>query len=456
MKDFFKKIGKPMFYQLPRKIREQIRHPELLRLLQLHHEEELLPYEVRRERQFIRLKEMITYAYVHTRYYRNLFDEYGIVLSQIQDFTDVRKIPVLTKDIVRDHLEDMVADCVPRHRRIYVTTGGSTGKPLGFYVSPEVDIRRLSFEWLHWNHMGYQFGDRSVFLRGRVLKDNWFSYEKENDFLVLSTFKMREDILDQYLEKIEAYNPKVIQGYPSALEILAKYMQKNGYALRHKISAISTSSEILYPEQKKLIEEAFQAKVFDKYGNSEQVGVIGACRDGIYHEFMEHSYLEYLHEDGSEAEAGDTGEIIGTSFINDVVPFIRYKTGDMVHLSSSLTNRCTCEISSRLIERIEGRWSGDVMVTKNGNLISVTAMNTHSNIFDHAERIQYYQDTKGVVVLKIVKGKGYTDNDERAIRDEMYTKFQDQVDLHLEYVEEIPRTSRGKYKYLDQRLKDIR
>ena len=93
MKDFFKKIGKPMFYQLPRKIREQIRHPELLRLLQLHHEEELLPYEVRRERQFIRLKEMITYAYAHTRYYRNLFDEYGIVLSQIQDFTDVRKIP---------------------------------------------------------------------------------------------------------------------------------------------------------------------------------------------------------------------------------------------------------------------------------------------------------------------------------------------------------------------------
>lgn len=452
----FRGIAKSCFNRLPVKWQAMYRHPGLLQQIKELHELENKPYEDRQSYQLREVQRLVKYAYEHTRYYHRIFDEHGIKPADIQSLADMKRIPILRKSDVRENLQDMVSDIVPKNERIYVTTGGSTGKPLGFYISRQVDTRRLAFEWLHWNHMGYKMGEACVFLRGRVLpQGKWFSYEPNNNFLVLSTFMMQDNILPDYIDKINQFAPVVIQAYPSAISILARYMLANGIALKKPVKAISTSSEILYPEQKMLIEKAFRAPVYDKYGNCEQVGVIGMQSDGLYHEFMEHSYLEYLDENNLPAGEGENARIVGTSLINDVVPFIRYETGDMVKLHK---NKCSGNVDrpSTLIDSIQGRWSGDVMVTKNGNLISVTAMNTHSNIFDHTHRIQYYQDTKGIVVLKIVKTDEYSEADEEKIRKELQTKFQNQVDLHIEYVDDIPRTKRGKYLYLDQRLKGIK
>lgn len=448
-----------IFNILPFPCKEECRHPGLIKQIKKFHMLEQKAYYERREYQLKKVQQLIAYAYAHTRYYRNLFDLHGIKPSDIKSLDDMKKIPVLTKDIVRDNLKDMISDIVPANKRIYVTTGGSTGKPLGLYISKDVDTKRLAFEWLHWNHMGYKMGDACVILRGRVLPEGkWFSYEENNNFLVLSTFLMKEDLLSHYLDKIDEFSPVVIQAYPSAIVILAKYMLTNGRYLTNPIKAVSTSSEILYKEQKDLIERAFKAPVYDKYGNCEQVGVIGMQEDGYYHEFMEHSYLEYLDENNQDAYSGEMARIVGTSLINDVVPFIRYETEDMVKLHEDFRRILCSEDNDRtsiLIDSIQGRWRGDVMVTKNGNLISVTAMNTHSNIFDHAKRIQYYQDTEGVVILKLVKNEEYTQDDEAKIINELQTKFQHQVELHIEYVDYIPRTNRGKYLYLDQRLKGL-
>lgn len=412
------------------------------------------PYEKRREYQMDQLRRMVSYAYKHTRYYRNLFDEHGISPKSIQDFSDIKKIPLLTKDIVKQNLEDMVSDAVPKRKLQYVTTGGSTGKPLGFYISRDVNRRRLVFEWLNWSFMDYRIGDRCAVLRGAVVKDGFFAYDPGENYLLLSTYDLREENIDAYLEKLVEFAPKIMRGYPSALEILARYIISKkkpvGWMLP-SLKAISTSSEVLRPDQKRLVEEAFSCPVFDKYGNSEQVGVIGMCDEGHYHEFMEHSYLEYLKEDACEADDGEIGEIIGTSFINDVVPFIRYKTGDEVLLAN--VEEGSCGIQSRRIERVEGRWHGESVKTKYGNLVSITALNSHSDIFDHAVRMQYYQDTPGVVILKIVRQPEYTEHDTEKIYAELNEKFKQQVDLHIEFVEEIPLTARGKYKYLDQRLK---
>ena len=451
----FRDIVKYGFDRLPVKWQEAYRHPGLMRQIKELHELENKSYAERKMYQLHKVRALIQYAYEHTRYYRKVFDKCGIKPQDIRTLDDIDRIPILTKSDVRENLQDMISDIIPENERIYVTTGGSTGKPLGFYISKQVDTRRLAFEWLHWNHMGYSLGDPCVFLRGRVLAPGkWFSYEKSNNFLVLSTFMMREDILSEYVNKIDEFAPVFIQAYPSAISILAEWMLANGKTLKKQIKAISTSSEILYPEQKTMIERAFQAPVFDKYGNCEQVGVIGMQADGLYHEFMEHSYLEYLDENNTKALPGSNARIIGTSLINNVVPFIRYETGDMVRLHKEICSGGNARPST-LIDSIQGRWFGDVMVAKNGNLISVTAMNTHSNIFDHTCRIQYYQDTKGVVVLKVVKTPEYTNEDEIRILDELQSKFQGQVDLHIEYVDDIPRTARGKYLYLDQRLKGI-
>ena len=412
-----------------------------------------LRYKQRLEYQLQELQRIISYAYQHTKYYHNLFDEYGIIPNQIQDFSDIKKIPFLTKDIVREHLAEMVSDIILPKNLQYVTTGGSTGRPLGFYITSEIDKQRLAFEWVNWNHMGYEMGMPCAVLRGAVIKDGWYSYDRGESYLILSTYDMLEENMEAYLEKLEEFSPLFLRGYPSALEIVARYILTHDIRTKYitSLKAISTSSEILLPIQKEIIEKAFQCSVFDKYGNSEQVGVIGMCREGTYHEFMEHSYLEYLNENGQPAKDGEFGEIVGTSFINDAIPFIRYRTGDRVLLAQE--QNCSCGLHSRVIDHVEGRWHGDSIQTKHGNLISITALNTHSDIFDHTVRIQYYQDTPGQVVLKIVRQAVYTEEDSKKIYAELSEKFKGQVELRLEFVDAIPLTPRGKYKYLDQRLK---
>jgi hypothetical protein CLOSPO_02323 len=421
-------------------------------LYKKYSELQYLPYDQRLEYQLRELQRVISYAYDHTRYYRNLFDEYGINPKQIQDFSDIKKIPILTKDMVRDHLSEMISDVIPKNRLQYVTTGGSTGKPLGLYITSEVNKKRLAFTWISWSFMGYKMGMPCAVLRGTVVRDGWFFYDRGENYLILSTYDMLEENIDAYIRKIEEFSPLFLRGYPSALEILARYMLRNKNILRKiNIKTIFTSSEVLIGEQKKLIEDAFCCPISDLYGNCEQVGFIATCKHGRYHEFMEHSYLEYLNENGESVENGEFGEIVGTSFINNAVPFIRYRTGDRVLLAQEQT--CSCGLHSRMIDHVEGRWHGDSIQTRYGNLISITALNTHSDIFDHTVRIQYYQDIPGQVVLKIVPRSNYTEEDSKKIYAELSEKFKDQVELRLEFVESIPLTPRGKYKYLDQRLK---
>lgn len=445
LKDGLRKI----YHFIPQSVRMGYKYHSFYRK---YSELQYLSYEQRLEYQLQELQGIVSYAYDHTRYYHNLFDEYGINPKQIQDFSDIKKIPILTKDMVRDHLSEMISDVIPKNRLQYVTTGGSTGKPLGLYITSEVNKKRLAFTWISWSFMGYKMGMPCAVLRGAVIRDGWFFYDRGENYLILSTYDMLEENIDAYIRKIEEFSPLFLRGYPSALEVLARYILRNKDVLRKiNIKTIFTSSEVLIGEQKKIIEDAFCCPISDLYGNCEQVGFIATCKHGRYHEFMEHSYLEYLNENGNLAKDGEFGEIVGTSFINNAVPFIRYRTGDRVLLAQEQT--CSCGLHSRMIEHVEGRWHGDSIQTRHGNLISITALNTHSDIFDHTIRIQYYQDTPGLVVLKIVRRSEYTEEDSKKIYAELSEKFKDQVELHLEFVESIPLTPRGKYKYLDQRLK---
>ena len=410
-----------------------------------------LPYEKRLENQLSELQAIVSYAYTHTKYYRKLFDEYGIDVKKIQDFSDMKAIPFLTKDILKEHMEDMISDCIPRKKLLYVMTGGSTGNPLGFYITKETDLRRLAFTWHSWRPWGYRMGMPCAVLRGAVVKGGWFHYDRGEKYLYLSTYDMVESNMGAYIDKLVEFSPPFLRGYPSALEILARYVLREGISLKGlKLKAIFTSSEVLLEEQRRVIEEAFDCPLGDLYGNCEQVGFIATCQHDNYHEYMEHSYLEYLKEDGSSAKNGEFCEIVGTSFINNAVPFIRYKTED--HALMGEGYQCSCGIQSRMIKYMQGR-TGDSLKTKYGNLISITALNSHSDIFEHTVRIQYYQEKEGIVILKIIPRSDYTEEDSKKIYAELGEKFKDQVELHLEFVDSIPLTPRGKYKYLDQRLK---
>jgi len=412
------------------------------------------------EYQMQQLSKLLHHAYKNVPYYRRIFDERGLKPKDIQDFDDLRKLPYLTKDIVRENFNNLIARNILEKDMEYVTTGGTSGKPLGFYIEKRTNLIRMAFEWREWNWMGYKFGDRCVVLRGNVVgrKENgrpaWWEYDVKNNYLILSTYDMTEENLSKYVQKIEEFKPMVIRGYPSALDILARFVKENNLKINVKrnIKAISTSSENLFSGQRLLIEKIFNCSIIDKFGNSEQTNIAGQCtkKEG-YHIFMEYGITELIGENGnSVSEEGQTGEIVGTGFTNYAFPLIRYRTEDF---GVRINKQCSCGRSGLpLLKEIKGRWYQERVVTKNGNYIPITALNTHSDIFDNVKQFQYYQDSLDKIILRIVRKDNYTDIDTQKILRELNEKLKNQVKSEIQFLSEIPRTDRGKYRFLVQKL----
>ena len=414
------------------------------------------------EYQMQQLSRLLDHAYENVPYYRRIFDERGLKPKHIQDFNDFRKLPYLTKDNVRENLHDLMARNIPEKGMQYVTTSGSTGIPLGLYIERKTNQVVMAFEWREWNWMGYKFGDRCAVLRGNVVKREengqkaWWEYDKANNYLILSTYDMTDYNLPYYARKIEEFKPRVIQGYPSALDILTRFIRDNNLTVNAQgnIIAISTSSENLYPAQRQMIEETFKCRVFDKYGNSEQVTILGECeRHEGYHDFMEYSYTEILDEDANPVtEDGIVGEIVGTAFTNYAMPFIRYKTGDLVEYT---THRCSCGRQLPLVKRIEGRVQ-DFIIDKNGGLMSLSGL--RSRILRDLQlstlrEFQFLQETLGELTIRAVKNHSCSDEKAEAYILDIFSKrLRGRCKLKVKFVEHIPRTQRGKFKFLIQKL----
>jgi len=101
---------------------------------------------------------------------------------------------------------------------------------------------------------------------------------------------------------------------------------------------------------------------------------------------------------------------------------------------------------------VKGRWYQERIVTRNGNYIPITALNTHSDIFNNVKQFQYYQDSLNKIVLRIVKKDAYTAAYTQKILRELKGKLRNQLELEIQFLTEIPRTDRGKYKFLVQKL----
>jgi len=336
------------------------------------------------------------------------------------------------------------------------TTTGTSGKPLGFWISSENSLFRQAMDERYQKWAGVH-GGTVVILRGNIVDGGdgggprWCRYEHGS--LVLSSFHMAEELLPRYVQAIVQYEPRWFFAYPTAIDVLARYILRSGARVneRGNIKAVVTSSETLYPGQRESIENAFECNVFDLYGNMEETARLGECdRHEGYHDFMEYGYTEIVDGNGNPVvEEGGVGEVVTTAFTNDAMPFVRYRTGDLAEWTQRM---CSCGRQLRLIRRIIGR-KQDFFVSKSGGLIPMLAMGTlDTEIYANVRQFRCYQDAPGRVTLRVVRRESYTQQDTDFIKRVLRQRLQDQVDVAVEFVDNIPLGPRGKYSFLEQRL----
>ncbi len=408
--------------------------------------------------QMQQLTHLLRHAYENVPYYRKVFDEHYIKPGNIQNFDDLRQIPYLTKQMIQENIEELVAGNFSKKKLEYITTGGSTGIPMGFYVEKGVtDAKEKAFMLAQWKRVGFVPGDRSAVLRGTVVRGvgpkKFWQYDPVDKTLIFSSYHMTEETLGEYVRKIREFSPAFIQAYPSAATILASYMKVEKVRPFKSVKAILCGSENLYPWQRELLENAFQCRVYSWYGHAEKAALAGECEKSCYyHIFPEYGFVELVGSDGEAVVNEDEmGEIVATGFNNYAMPLIRYRTMDLAVKSNA---KCDCGRNYPLFKKVEGRLQ-ELIVTRNGRLISMTAINMHSDVFDNVKQFQFYQEEKGKVVLNLVKRSTYTDRDDARIREELIKKLGRDMDLEIQFKDEILRTRNGKFRFLVQKLPTV-
>jgi phenylacetate-CoA ligase len=408
------------------------------------------------EYQLRQLHQLLTHAYDNVPYYSNVFRERGLTPRDIRDFDDLEKLPFLTKEIIRDNVEALKARNVAQDRFEYVTTGGTTGRPLGFYYEKGTSrAKEWAFMRTLWGRVGYKFTDKLVVLRSNVVKtaERGIYWESAllGRWLNLSSYHMNEATLPTYIARIRAFRPKFLWAFPSVVTILASFMKRHDVEPFSTVKAILCGSEAVYPWQRGLLENAFQCRVFSWYGHSEMGALAGECeKSSQYHLFPEYGITELLSTKGTVVRgANEQAEIVTTGFNNLAFPLIRYRTGDF---GAYTEDGCACHRNYRRLHSVEGRWLQELIIGQHGRIFPVTALNMHSDVYDNVEQFQFYQDREGELILNIVRGTNYTEADSQRICEELLKKLGSDTRLDLEFVDHISRTKAGKFKFVVQKL----
>ncbi|MDA3780395.1 MAG: hypothetical protein PF487_09300 [Bacteroidales bacterium] len=395
--------------------------------------------------QFNELKSLLVHCNETVPYYTNLFKKCGFDPEGFDSLEGLKKIPYLTKDIIRENLKELVS-VKYKNKLKYVTTGGSTGSPMGLYWHKGfTEAREQAFLWYLWGIKGINEYDKFVVLRGAIPPGGRNYYYQRKNKLLISAYQLNKENIPKIIKLIEKFKPSVIQGYPSALSILAKWMENNSYSIPYKLKVVLTSSENLLEFQEKLLIKVFGAQVYDLYGNTERTALINRCADNVYHINSFYGLVELVNN-GAEGE-----EIISTSFNNYAMPFIRYKTDDLVSVGNQ--NDCTCGSNMKTIKGIVGR-NQDMIYTKNKSEVTLTALifSQHFSAFSKIDKMQIEQNEIGKIIVKIkpFHDKQFQIEDEIEIINKMQKSCLGDIEIKIKYVDEIMLTNRGKYKFLIQ------
>ncbi len=432
-------------------------HSKYLIILRLLKEGRFDTIEKVEEFQLERLKEMIHYAYKYVPYYQRTFDEIGFRPDEFRTFQDLKKIPFLTKQIIRENREELISTEFPRKYLKVVKTGGTTGMPLEFLLdSRYATLTEMVYLKHMWKRVGYRQRDRCIVLRednvdGIVEGKKYWKRDLLTNWLVMSAFHLNADTFEVFYRKIQSYKPKFILAFPSNAYLLAKYIKENNLDPFPSLQAVICASENLYDWQRKEMTEIFQARIFSYYGHSEKCILAAECsRSESFEFYPSYGYVELINLDGLECTSeNEIGEIIATGFNNFASPFIRYKTDDV---GTYTTKRGSDHPQWFNIKKIEGRIQ-DFLIDRDN--VPKTYMHIDRPFWNIREKVyayQYIQDEPGKVWLHIHSKNGLDQKEIAKVKETFlntYLKF----DLEIKLVDHIPRSKSGKFRYLVQNIK---
>jgi phenylacetate-CoA ligase len=425
------------------------KYPEFAKLLE---ESEWWDRERMGAYQDERLRTVVKHAYEHVPYYRELFDRHGIDAQRFRGREDLPKIPLLTRETLKSRIADLRSRRPEDRALAEGHTSGTTGSPLTIFYGG--DVMPITYAVLdrQYRWAGATLsrdGDRNALVRGNVIvplvqkKPPFWRHNRRLNQLLMSNFHLTPDNLVSYFEALREFKPAVIDGYPSSLYVLAKVLLNRKETL--PLKAALTSSETLFDFQREAIEAAFQCKVFDYYGAAERVVFAAECDHHQGHHLCEeYGVTEVVGDDDQPLAPGHEGIMVGTSLHNLGMPMIRYRTSDRTAIK---TEACGCGRPLPLMEDVTTK-AEDLLRLKDGRLISPSVLTHPFKPLDCIDASQIVQTHLDRIVVRLIPRADYTEKHGNVLVRDLKARLGEDMRVEIELLKELPRTSRGKFKWV--------
>lgn len=402
-------------------------------------------FEEIRVQQTAWLKSLLVHAGENVEHYRESFKQAGFEPRDLRSLEDLQLLPLLSKETLRTAGDRMLAGNFTSKQVVTLNTSGTTGKSLK--ISVDLASRRKAYDFVtrYHNWAGLEnsrnnatFGGRTIVPQSQKSRKFW-RYNAVMGNYLFSTYHLSEENLPHYINKLREVQPRFIESYPSAVYIVAKFMEEHGLAgIRPK--AVLTSGETLFDHQREVVERVFGCKLFDQYGCTEQALFVSQCEEGTYHAHPEYGIVEILDDDDAPVGPGVVGRVVCTSFVNSATPLIRYDLGDTACWSDG---KCRCGRNFPIVKEISGR-KDDYVVKTDG-----TKIGRLDPVFKAVDSVQLAQivqlDLKHVVV-KLVPGSTYCREDRDNIVAELQKRVGEDMSIAVEEVADIAKTNNGKFR----------
>jgi phenylacetate-CoA ligase len=408
--------------------------------------------------QFSMFRQFAEHCFTNSPYYRRVWQSQGLHPNDIREPGDVFRIPIVPKQDLRACTAEFFAG-KNRSRLTQVHTSGTTGSPLTVsYTLEDIGQRHALLERCRrW--AGVRIGQKRATFTGRNIipqgqtKPPFWRFNRAGNQLLFSSYHLLPDNLSAYAEALEQFQPEIIDGYPSSIHIVAEHILHRGNTGSIGPRAILVSAETVFPHQRRAIESAFGAKLYNQYSSSEGAPFISECRHGRLHTHLDSGLVEIVNLHGDPVTPGEVGHMVVTSFTTHAVPLLRYVIGDTA-IPSEEGRSCPCGLNFPTVEALVGRID-DVLWSPDRGFVGRldTVFKNVPNTILEAQIVQTSPDT---VVLSLVPDPAqYRREHADRVVEEMRKKLGETMTIRIEEVENIPRSTNGKMRSVVNLCSDL-
>ena len=402
-----------------------------------------------------RLRSLLIFAESQVPYYRNLFAQLDFNPEVAELPNDLERIPLLTKEIVKKHLNDLIPENANRSKLFENATGGSTGVPLKFYQDIEYQATAVAIDAYVRGWWGVRPYDRTAFVWGADREFHELSfkerlYEIRQRTISINAFRMTDESLLEFCKMITRWRPHYLMGYSSALEALAQCAKKHGIN-NLSFKAIRSTAETLWPHQRDLIVEVLNGPIFNFYGSREVNNIAAECsEEKRLHLISTWRHIEIVDDKGNQVLDGQPGYIAVTDLSNYTMPFIRYRNEDMAIMA---TKPCSCGRPSPVIKELLGR-STDIIRTASGDII-------HGEYFTHLfygrndiQQFQVHQTALDRIVVRYIPDGEPPVEYMNEVAEKIRTRLGESVAVEIKECKKIPIPPSGKHRFTISDVKE--